>query len=332
MMSEKEIDKMQGNSNTINETVLKVSFALTKKDGSEHIFSMTRKRFMVLASTCVAVLAVLAGTAGFYSWQYYHMEVDRAAYQNYLDHKEEQEAKLQTLLNDNEKMLRDMSEIHTLETKLRRAVIQNGADKEFTSNIDAAGAVQEAQSTDPVYSGKGGPAVDISMMDVVFEQDKNLAAQIDSQKKKMNELLSIMEGRSNQRSILPDFWPVEGGVISSYYGARINPISGGGDWHPGIDIATDFGTPVYAAAMGTVETAGWKGGYGQYVKINHSNGYESAYGHMSGIAVTPGQQVRKGEIIGFVGSTGYSTGPHLHFEVFVDGQNIDPLYMLKKAK
>ena len=77
---------------------------------------------------------------------------------------------------------------------------------------------------------------------------------------------------------------------------------------------------------------GWNGGYGQFVKIRHGNGYESAYGHMSGIAVTTGQQVRKGEIIGFVGSTGYSTGPHLHFEVFVDGENIDPLYMLKKAK
>ena len=84
--------------------------------------------------------------------------------------------------------------------------------------------------------------------------------------------------------------------------------------------------------MGTVEMAGWNGGYGQFVKIRHGNGYESAYGHMSGIAVTTGQQVRKGEIIGFVGSTGYSTGPHLHFEVFVDGENIDPLYMLKKAK
>ena len=96
--------------------------------------------------------------------------------------------------------------------------------------------------------------------------------------------------------------------------------------------AVESGTPVYAAAMGTVEIAGWNGGYGQFVKIRHGNGYESAYGHMSGIAVTTGQQVRKGEIIGFVGSTGYSTGPHLHFEVFVDGENIDPLYMLKRAK
>lgn len=310
----------------------RISVSLTGQNGSEYRFSMARQRFVALAGACALVMAGLAGAAGFYGWQYYHAGVDRAAYQDYLDHKEEQEAKLQALLNDNEKMLRDMSEIHTLETKLRRAVIQNGADRDFTSNLDAAGAASAIQPTDPAYRGKGGPAVDISMMDVVFEQDKNLAAQIDDQKKKLHELLSIMEGRSNQRSILPDLWPLEGGVISSYYGSRVNPVSGGGDWHPGIDIAAEIGTPVYAAAMGTVERAGWNGGYGQYVRLDHGNGYESAYGHMSGIAVIPGQQVRKGEIIGFVGSTGYSTGPHLHFEVFVDGQNIDPLYMLKKTQ
>ena len=170
------------------------------------------------------------------------------------------------------------------------------------------------------------------MLDVAAAQNKNLTAQIDRQKKNMHELLTVIEGRNNRLSILPDLWPTDGGVISSLYGGRTGPINGGFDWHPGLDIAVDIGTPVYAAAMGTVEKAGWNGGYGQYVKIRHGNGYESAYGHMSGIAVTAGQQVRKGEIIGFVGSTGYSTGPHLHFEVFVDGENIDPLYMLKKAK
>ena len=92
------------------------------------------------------------------------------------------------------------------------------------------------------------------------------------------------------------------------YGGRTGPIGGGYDWHPGVDIAVEFGEPVYASAMGTVEVAGWNGGYGRYVRIDHGNGYETAYGHMSGIAVAPGQSVRKGEIIGFVGSSGYSTG------------------------
>ena len=301
-----------------------VQLIIPRDNGQEKIFSVTRKKGMTLAGLLAVVFVCLAGAAGFYGWQYHHTPIDKAAYREYLDHKSEQEAKLQSLLEDNEKMLRDMSEIHTLETKLRRAVIQNSGDREFSSSLDSIGATPDVKSTDPSYSGKGGPGADISMLDVAAAQNKNLTAQIDRQKKNMHELLTVIEGRNNRLSTLPDLWPTDGGVISSYYGGRTGPINGGFDWHPGLDIAVDIGTPVYAAAMGTVDMAGWNGG--------HGNGYESAYGHMSGIAVSAGQQVRKGEIIGFVGSTGYSTGPHLHFEVFVDGENIDPLYMLKKAK
>ena len=303
-----------------------VQLIIPRDNGQDKIFSVTRKKVMTLAGVLAVVFVCLAGAAGFYGWQYHHTQIDKTAYREYLDHKSEQEAKLQSLLEDNEKMLRDMSEIHTLETKLRRAVIQNSGDREFSSSLDSIGAAQGVKSTDPSYSGKGGPGADISMLDVAAAQNKNLTAQIDQQKKNMHELLTVIEGRNNRLSTLPDLWPTDGGVISSYYGGRTGPINGGFDWHPGLD------TPVYAAAMGTVDMAGWNGGYGQFVKIRHGNGYESAYGHMSGIAVSAGQQVRKGEIIGFVGSTGYSTGPHLHFEVFVDGENIDPLYMLKKAK
>ena len=291
-----------------------IQLIIPRGSGQEKVVSVTRKKAMTLAGSFAVVVVCLAGAAGFYGY------------------KSEQAAKIQSLLDDNEKMLRDMSEIHTLETKLRRAVIQSSGDRDFSSSLDSIGTTPGTKSTDPSYNGKGGPGADISMMDVAAAQNKNLTSQIDRQKKNMHELLTIIEGRNNRLSILPDLWPTDGGVISSLYGGRTGPINGGFDWHPGLDIAVDIGTPVYAAAMGTVEMAGWNGGYGQYVKIRHGNGYESAYGHMSGIAVTAGQQVRKGEIIGFVGSTGYSTGPHLHFEVFVDGENIDPLYMLKKAR
>ena len=91
--------------------------------GQEKVVSVTRKKAMTLAGIFAVVFVCMAGAAGFYGWQYHHSKIDRAAYQEYLDHKSEQEAKIQSLLDDNEKMLRDMSEIHTLETKLRRAVI-----------------------------------------------------------------------------------------------------------------------------------------------------------------------------------------------------------------
>ena len=166
-------------------------------------------------------------------------------------------------------------------------------------------------------------------MAVLTAQNANIKKMLDGTKQSVSELLSEVEGSGGGMASFPDKWPTDGGTISSNYGVRTGPIEGGYDWHPGLDIAVDFGAPVYATAAGTIEQAGWNGGYGRYVRINHGNGYETAYGHMSGIAVAAGQKVIKGEIIGFVGSTGYSTGPHIHYEVLADGQNIDPFYVLK---
>ena len=245
---------------------------------------------------------------------------------DYRAHKAEYEEKMQNLLDDNEKMLRDMNEMATLESRLRRALIR---DPEAGLQLDTA-AQDENTAVKPEYMGQGGPA-GMNMperLGVLEVQNKNIKQQIDDKKASMKELLAAMEKRSNSLNAFPDLWPTEGGVISSDYGGRMAPIGGGYDWHPGIDIAVDFGAPVYAAAAGTVEMACWNGGYGRYVKLDHGNGYETAYGHMSGIAVEEGQVVRKGDFIGFAGSSGYSTGPHVHFEVLVDGEYVDPMYML----
>ena len=182
-----------------------ILLTIPQDDGQGKVFSVTRKKARALACIFAVAFAGLAGAAGFYGWQYHHSKIDKTAYQEYLDHKAEQEAKLRSLLEDNEKMLRDMSEIHTLETKLRRAVIQNSGDREFTSSLDSIGATPGVKSTDPAYSGKGGPGADITMLDVAAAQNKNLTAQIDRQKKNMHELLTIIEGRNNRLSILPDY-------------------------------------------------------------------------------------------------------------------------------
>ena len=115
----------------------------------EKVVSLNHKKAMMLAGVFAVVFVCLAGAAGFYGWQYHHSKIDKTAYQEYLDHKSEQDAKIQSLLDDNEKMLRDMSEIHTLETKLRRAVIQNSGDREFSSSLDSIGTTPGAKSTDP---------------------------------------------------------------------------------------------------------------------------------------------------------------------------------------
>jgi murein DD-endopeptidase MepM/ murein hydrolase activator NlpD len=118
--------------------------------------------------------------------------------------------------------------------------------------------------------------------------------------------------------------PVSGGRISSTYGARMHPILGYLRMHAGIDIAAPFGTPIRAVAEGTVTYSGWHGGHGNYVKVNHAGGLATGYGHMSKIAARVGQKITRGQVIGYVGSTGLSTGPHLHYELFKNGTSINP--------
>ena len=120
-------------------------------------------------------------------------------------------------------------------------------------------------------------------------------------------------------------WPVASYVyVSSRFGKRVHPITGEIKNHTGIDIASNQGTTIYAADGGTITLAAWNGGYGNCVMIDHGNGYVTLYGHMSSIAVSQGQTVSQGDTIGYVGSTGNSTGPHLHFEVLKNGTRIDP--------
>jgi len=118
--------------------------------------------------------------------------------------------------------------------------------------------------------------------------------------------------------------PVHGRMTSGF-GERFHPILGYMRFHEGVDLAASAGTPIVAAADGRVVGAGWHGGYGQQVEIAHSGGLETTYGHMSRIAARIGQVVRKGEVIGWVGSTGLSTGPHLHFEVTRNGRPVNPM-------
>ncbi len=117
--------------------------------------------------------------------------------------------------------------------------------------------------------------------------------------------------------------------ISSYYGKRADPFTGVASNHTGIDLAVAQGTPIRAAKYGTVVTAGWSNTYGNYVIIKHSDGYQTLYAHMTKYAVKKGQVVNQGELIGYVGSTGYSTGPHLHFSVYKNGNLINPLSVVK---
>ncbi|WP_337465676.1 peptidoglycan DD-metalloendopeptidase family protein [Megasphaera sp.] len=134
-------------------------------------------------------------------------------------------------------------------------------------------------------------------------------------------------GDASSTSTMPSIWPVSG-TVTSNFGYRGNPIGGGSGFHEGIDIGVDYGTPVRATAAGKVTMAGWVDGYGNLVEIDHGNGFVTRYGHNSMLLVTVGQEVRAGSIISLAGSTGRSTGPHVHYEVRVNGSPTNPLLFL----
>lgn len=158
----------------------------------------------------------------------------------------------------------------------------------------------------------------------------NLLSRINSQKKSYEEVDELVKNKEKLLSHTPAIQPLSNkdlNRIASGFGYRIDPVYKTTKFHAGLDFSAPQGTPIYATADGTVTTAGNTGnGYGNYVVINHGYGYETLYGHMVRVKARNGQAVKRGEVIGWVGSTGKSTGPHCHYEVHKNGQKIDPIY------
>mgnify|MGYP001324470382 CR=1 FL=1 len=157
-----------------------------------------------------------------------------------------------------------------------------------------------------------------------------LKARIASQKKSYEAVEALVKNKEELLAHTPAIQPVSNkdlNRIASGFGYRIDPVYKTTKFHSGLDFSAPQGTPIYATANGTITTAGNTGnGYGNHVIINHGYGYETLYGHMVRVKVRNGQQVKRGEVIGWVGSTGKSTGPHCHYEVHKYGEKIDPIY------
>ena len=126
----------------------------------------------------------------------------------------------------------------------------------------------------------------------------------------------------------PNLWPVQG-IVTGSFGERIDPFNGEGAFHSGVDISSLYGTPVIVPADGIVTAAEVMGGYGRLIELNHGRGISTRYGHLSGFAVLPGEHVRRGDVIGYVGLTGRSTGPHLHYEVRINDTPVNPQKYLR---
>jgi murein DD-endopeptidase MepM/ murein hydrolase activator NlpD len=142
---------------------------------------------------------------------------------------------------------------------------------------------------------------------------------------------SDVERRNLLAASTPSIWPTQG-WLTSRTGGRSDPFTGEADYHPGLDISADKGTPVYATADGTVSQASYSGAYGNLVVLEHQFGIETRYGHLSAFRTQLGQTVKRGDLIGLVGATGRATGPHLHYEVRVNDRILNPLQFLLNAR
>jgi murein DD-endopeptidase MepM/ murein hydrolase activator NlpD len=192
----------------------------------------------------------------------------------------------------------------------------------------------EKSLPDPQVGGVGGisslettaPSIDVAQSMKSLEQTVSHLAE------KSTKLEEVFEDQKVLLASTPSVWPVRG-YLSASFGNRIDPFTGLRDFHPGIDISTPIGTKVHAPADGVVVFCGVKGGYGNALVIDHGYGIVTRYAHLDGYNVKPGQRVRRGDVVAFVGNTGRSTAPHLHYEVWVNDKTLNPIqYILDEYR
>lgn len=188
-------------------------------------------------------------------------------------------------------------------------------------NFDAPPAVGGPENPMPAELGVSAPTVE-ALLD-------SLQASIDDRSRQLAALETLILSRELARQIVPGGTPVEAGYISSFYGNRTDPFTGKAAFHAGLDFAGPPGTRVLAAADGVVSKVGRNKNFGNFVEITHGKGYVSRYGHNASVLVQAGVTVKRGEPIALMGSTGRSTGTHLHFEVIKNGRSVNPLVLVR---
>ncbi|MBD3609324.1 MAG: M23 family metallopeptidase [Gammaproteobacteria bacterium] len=183
--------------------------------------------------------------------------------------------------------------------------------------------------------GQGGPAneanqASIEIPDFLSSMEK-LSHQIEDRSQQLGVLESMLMNRNLQAEVLPAGRPIKRGWTSSFYGMRTDPFTGKLDHHKGVDFAGREGSDIVAVASGVITWASERYGYGNLIEVNHGNGYVTRYAHLKEINVKVGDTVKKGQVVATMGSTGRSTGPHVHFEVWRNGRPVNPERYIKTA-
>ena len=224
---------------------------------------------------------------------------------------------------------------HQMQVRADAIAIQLGDMKAHVIRLDALGqrltAMAGIKSSEFNFGHdppQGGPETDIpgarpEISDVSYRL-QSLQSQIDLSGSQLSALENVILSRQLGQEIHPEGRPVNTGYVSSGFGQRVDPFTGGEEFHEGIDFAAPEGTRIRAVAAGIVTWAGARGGYGNMVQIDHGNGYATRYGHAYKVLVHVGETVNRGDVLALVGDTGRSTGPHVHFEVLKNGHEVNP--------
>jgi len=219
------------------------------------------------------------------------------------------------------------SQISSLEAAVDALGVQADVDPAARRAMDKLPAIVKSRA----MGGEPGGSLAGPMLGGAFGAPDNTFSVLRDLLGALESSLDIVRNGVERRHALaaatPSIWPVTG-WLSSSYGIRRDPFTGGADFHPGLDISADYGEPVHATADGVVTSAGASGNYGNLVVVEHGYGITTRYGHLSRFATFSGQQVHRGDIVGYVGSTGRSTSAHLHYEILLNGQLTNPLKLL----
>jgi murein DD-endopeptidase MepM/ murein hydrolase activator NlpD len=224
---------------------------------------------------------------------------------------------------------------------ISRMAIKLGELQADSARLDAlgqrlvvAGKLDPAEFDFSEAPGLGGPEATVPParslpFDLAVSMEQ-LGRRFDTQQTQLGVLQSLLTDREVTANLIPSGMPVKNGFITSRYGERIDPFTGHESFHPGLDIGVPAGSAVHAVAAGVVTYAGVREGYGKVVEIDHGDGYMTRYAHNSRLLAHVGEHVHAGEVISDAGSTGRSTGPHVHFEVWHDGKLVNPIAYVRR--
>jgi murein DD-endopeptidase MepM/ murein hydrolase activator NlpD len=241
----------------------------------------------------------------------------------------------QALQAENASFRAATSELATQITSLEAAIQDIGArsalDPTLANTMDKLPAVVKSRAMGGSTEGDRTAQTMLSALGSPDDTFGLLRTVLEGLESRLSVVSRTVDRRNALAAATPSIWPAHGWLTSTM-GHRTDPLTGGDDFHAGLDIAGERGQPVYATAAGTVTHVGYQGGYGNLIVLDHGFGLQTRYGHLLNYTVKEGANVKRGDVIGHVGNTGRSTGYHLHYEVLANGKLLNPLQLLSQQK